>query len=347
MAIKPKKNTNRMNFAAIRQKAASVNQRAQDSINQPEKPNALLDLDVNLIDVEKQVRHTFDEETIQELAESIRENGQISPITVRKEGSRYVIVTGERRYRAIKELGQTTIKAIIDERADNALNRKVAQLVENLQREDMNALEIGLGYNQLIEEHQLTINDVAKKTGKSRRYIYRMTSALTLPEPVQKLIVKGLLSDTQAIETLAKLYLAKPERSEALTDKLLAAAERGSITRALVDGIKKSFEPKKKVTRAEPLKDVPLTIANASKLKDNASYRKYSFPDNQIRLKCQFRKEGLNDGKVGQSDAQVLPNIVPANRSHVVVEYKGQLIEVPWEDVFIYETEILSKADKK
>lgn len=131
-----------------------------------------------------QPRTSFDEESLEELASSIRELGIIQPLTLRKMGSdRYQIISGERRYRAAKIAGLTTVPAYIRTANDSELTEMA--LIENIQREDLNAVEIALTFKKLIEQYKLTQEQLSSRIGKKRATIANFLRLLRLPAEVQ------------------------------------------------------------------------------------------------------------------------------------------------------------------
>ncbi len=131
-----------------------------------------------------QPRREFSEGALQELADSIKELGIIQPITLRKMGKdKYQIIAGERRFRASQLAGKTTIPAYIL-KADDEDTMEMA-LIENIQREDLNALEIALAYQQLIEQHNLSQEQLSKRVGKGRATIANFLRLLRLPAAIQ------------------------------------------------------------------------------------------------------------------------------------------------------------------
>ena len=131
-----------------------------------------------------QPRRDFNEEALQELADSIKELGVIQPITLRKmEDDTYQIIAGERRFRASQIAGKATIPAYIL-KADDEDTMEMA-LIENIQREDLNALEIALAYQQLIEQHNLSQEQLSKRIGKGRATIANFLRLLKLPAAIQ------------------------------------------------------------------------------------------------------------------------------------------------------------------
>jgi len=141
----------------------------------------------------KQPRKRFEEEALQDLADSIRTHGIIQPLTVRRLSSGYYqIIAGERRWRAAKLAGLTEVPAVIIEADD----RKVMELglIENLQREDLNPIEEANGYKVLMEEYGLTQEEVSQRVGKSRPAVANALRLLALPDPVCQLLEEGKLS---------------------------------------------------------------------------------------------------------------------------------------------------------
>lgn len=139
-----------------------------------------------------QPRKTFDEVAIEELAASILEHGIIQPIIVRKNGKKYEIVAGERRYRAAKMAGLTEVPVIVKD-FDEQQMMEVA-ILENLQREDLTPIEEAEAYNSLIVKLNFTQDDLAKRLGKSRPHIANLIRLLQLPEEVRELVNDGKLT---------------------------------------------------------------------------------------------------------------------------------------------------------
>lgn len=131
-----------------------------------------------------QPRHTFDEEALQELAQSIAEHGVISPITLRKDANnRYMIIAGERRYRAAKLAGLHAIPAYIRTAKDEQVMEWA--LIENIQREDLDAIEIALAYQRLMDEYNLTQERMSERVGKKRATVANYLRLLKLPAEIQ------------------------------------------------------------------------------------------------------------------------------------------------------------------
>lgn len=162
-----------------------------------EPPEGVLNADIYLIDTNaEQPRKNFDEERLRELAASIERHGMVQPIIARKVGDRYSIVAGERRYRAARLAGLTRVPVIIKE-FDDVQVHEVA-LVENLQRENLNPIEEAAAIRFLMQQHDLTQEEVSQRLGKSRPVIANALRLLNLPGDVQKLVRDGALSSGHA-----------------------------------------------------------------------------------------------------------------------------------------------------
>ena len=163
-----------------------------------------------------QPRKSFKEESLRELADSIKEHGVFQPIIVKKSIKGYEIVAGERRYRASRLAGKETIPAIIRDFTDEQM-MEIAVL-ENLQREDLNAIEEAFAYDNLMKKLNITQEELAKKIGKSRSYITNMLGLLTLPDKVKELVKEGKISTSHA-RTLSKLE--DKEKIEELANRIV------------------------------------------------------------------------------------------------------------------------------
>ncbi len=154
-----------------------------------------------------QPRKNFDEAMMNDLVNSIRQNGILQPIIVSKlkepkDGVEYQIIAGERRYRASKIAQLKEIPAIVRELKGGGEGLELA-ILENIQREDLNAIELALAYQQLINEFRMTQNEIADKIGKSRQVVGNTMRLLTLPEPIQEDIRTGAISENHARAILA------------------------------------------------------------------------------------------------------------------------------------------------
>ncbi len=143
-----------------------------------------------------QPRKNFDKEALEALSDSIRQHGVISPITVQKKGDRYIIIAGERRWRAARMAGLTEIPAYVGDYSE----REIAELslIENIQREDLNPIEEAQAYKRLMTEFNLKQEEVAERVSKSRSAITNTMRLLKLSEEVQKYLIDGTLSEGHA-----------------------------------------------------------------------------------------------------------------------------------------------------
>ena len=143
-----------------------------------------------------QPRKVFDKEALDALSDSIKQHGVISPITVQKKGDRYIIIAGERRWRAARMAGLTEIPAYVGDYSE----REIAELslIENIQREDLNPIEEAQAYKRLMTEFDLKQDEVAKRVSKSRSAITNTMRLLKLCEEVQKYLIDGTLSEGHA-----------------------------------------------------------------------------------------------------------------------------------------------------
>jgi ParB family chromosome partitioning protein len=139
-----------------------------------------------------QPRKHFDDEAIRELAESIREHGVIQPIIVREALRGYEIIAGERRFRASQLLGKATIPAVVRTYTDQQV-MEIA-LIENVQREDLNAIEVAIAYQSIMTQFALTQEELSLKVGKSRSHIANFLRLLTLPDEIKEYVSRGTLS---------------------------------------------------------------------------------------------------------------------------------------------------------
>ncbi|HXG32867.1 MAG TPA: ParB/RepB/Spo0J family partition protein [Bryobacteraceae bacterium] len=139
-----------------------------------------------------QPRSSFDAEKLQELANSIRTSGVIQPLLVRRRGSRFELVAGERRWRAAKMAGLRTVPVLVEDVSDDRLIE--VALIENIQREDLNPIEVATALQRLIHEHRLSHDEVARRTGKDRSTVTNLVRLLKLPQDIQQLVAERRLT---------------------------------------------------------------------------------------------------------------------------------------------------------
>ena len=186
-----------------------------------------------------QPRRTFDPAELAELEASLKTTGLLQPISVRRKGDAFELIAGERRLRAATNLGWTEISAVVRDFDDQTM--LVLALVENLQRANLNAIEEARGYKRLLEEFQLTQQQVADAVGKDRTTVTNLLRVLSLPESIQGMVEQGALSTGHARALLAlppvhsALELARRAASEGLSVR-----EVEQIVRELSTGSKQS-----------------------------------------------------------------------------------------------------------
>ena len=203
-----------------------------------------------------QPRTHFDEKALQELAESIKVLGIIQPITVRKDGAKFEIISGERRYRASKMAGLKEIPAYV--RLVNDQELLEMALVENIQREDLDAIEVALTYQRLLEEIGLTQEALSQRVGKERSTITNSIRLLKLNPDVQQAIRNG---DISAGHGRAILSLENPEDQQALFKQIVN--NRLSVRQA--EEAAKHFKSPKEISISKEPKTLPNNLRRAEK----------------------------------------------------------------------------------
>ena len=175
----------------------STDNEIRTSAEEAEK-RGVLEIDISLIDVNPdQPRKVFNEEEIQGLAESIKENGLINPITLREKDGQYQIISGERRFRAFKFLNRDKVPALVLQNIDDSKMLELT-LVENIQRADLNAIEIARSYKKLIYDLNIKQEELANRVGKSRSTISNSMRILDLSENIQNLILESKITEGHA-----------------------------------------------------------------------------------------------------------------------------------------------------
>ncbi|MGZ3788592.1 MAG: ParB/RepB/Spo0J family partition protein [Bacteriovorax sp.] len=214
--------------------------------------NTPLLVDVSAIKTNpNQPRKIFKEKDLDELAESIKENGIIQPLIVAEfENGQYELVAGERRLRAAKKAGLEQVPVVVKRATDR--EKMIMSIIENVQRADLNCVEEALAYYQLMNEYKLTQEDVAKKLGKERSTVANFLRILNLPRPVIDLLQKEMLSFGHA-----KILAAVKEREDAIRLANEAVANNWSV-RDLENGIKAKKPLKEKAANKNPFFDEKL-----------------------------------------------------------------------------------------
>lgn len=233
----------------------------------------------------QQPRSRFDEEYLEELSASIREVGVLQPVIVTSGDEGYVLVAGERRWRAAQRAGLKTIPAVVRETAaDHTL---VEALVENLQRQDLTPLEEAHAYRQLLEKYGMTQEQVAQRVGKSRPAVSNTLRLLQLPGPVQRMVDSGALSAGHARALLGlddkkyALYLAERAVDEGWSVRQIEEAVRNR--REMEDG--ESEDPPPRVRQLRPVELIELE----KRLSDHLDARvKISYRNQRGKVEIRF-----------------------------------------------------------
>ena len=229
-------------------------------------------IDINLIDPNpRQPRTVFDPDALQELVASIKEIGILQPPVVRKSGARYELIMGERRLRAAKIAGLKQIPVIIRQTPNNELLREA--LIENIHRSQLNALEEGAAYSQLLNDFNCTHEELASKLGRSRTVITNTMRLLNLPTSVQQKVAAGTisagharallgLSDANAIEKLANRIVAEG-LSVRTIEEIIAISKPGGKSKSSSTTKKQSPELKELADQIGDVLDTRVRIENA------------------------------------------------------------------------------------
>lgn len=223
----------------------------ESNIMENAKSNEIQDIPVNEIRPNPyQPRKTFNEDALRELSESIKNHGVFQPIIVKKGIRGYDLIAGERRLRASKMAGLDKIPAIVKDFSDDEM-REIA-LLENIQRENLTAIELAWAYKGIIDNLDIRQEDLALKIGKSRSHITNTLGLLNLPEEVQKMILNGELSMGHA------RVLSKMEDESKITDLAKKIINEGLSVHE-IENISKNEEIKKRIPITRRNKDTDYT----------------------------------------------------------------------------------------
>ncbi|BCI61591.1 ParB/RepB/Spo0J family partition protein [Solibaculum mannosilyticum] len=244
-----------------------------------------------------QPRRTFDEEALAELADSISQHGVIQPLLVRPmAGGGYQLVAGERRWRASRMAGLTEVPVVIREMSDAEM-MEIA-MVENLQREDLNAIEEAEGYRMLMERCNLTQEEAAKRVGKSRPAVANAVRLLNLPDNVQQYVKDGKLSAGHARTLLGF------EDTADLQDAAQLVVEKGLSVRELERLAKKS----RQTSSAKPAGDGSMT--GRASLYDEVELSLTEHLGRRVKVHAGAVKGSLEIEFYSQDDLQELANAI-------------------------------------
>ena len=260
--------------------------------------NRILNIDIDMIKTDStQPRNIFYDESLDELAQSIRSVGIISPLIVSKDGNFYKLIAGERRYRAARIVGLKEVPAIVNNADDT--KRFEISLIENIQREDLNPVDEALAYKRFKDEFDLTDEVIAEKTGKSRAYITNSLRLLKLDTRVLEFLKKNLLTAGHARALISvENEDERLEIAEKVIDEKLSVRQTEELVRIYSEENEKEVKQKSVDTEvysnlSNKLKDI---LGTKVKIKNNNKSNKgkieieYYSPDELDRIMCLFNK---------------------------------------------------------
>ena len=231
-------------LSELRKPVGYINKEVVSTEGKPQDTSDVLRIPMDLIEPNPyQPRMSFDNEALQELALSIRTLGLIQPITVRRKGDKYQIISGERRYRACLLSGMDMIPAYIRDASEQGMLEMA--IVENIQRENLDPIEVAMSYQRLMEECRLTQEQMADRVGKKRASVANQLRLLKLPAKVQHDLKVGLVSVGHAKVLLG---VEDPAAQEMLCDLIV---KNGLSVRQLEERVK-ALEKGEKVNREDP-----------------------------------------------------------------------------------------------
>lgn len=206
--------------------------------------DGVMEVEIGLVDRnDEQPRKNFDEKALKELAQSIKQHGIIQPLIVKEDNGRYIIIAGERRFRAARMAGLKKVPVIVKDYSEQQVSE--VSIIENLQREDLNPIESAKAIEQLIQKYSLTQEAVADRIGKSRSAVTNTLRLLTLPKEVIEYVEAGRLSAGHA-----KTLLALEDNKKIIEVARLVVAKKLSV-RDLEALIKKLTKPQKSTKVSE------------------------------------------------------------------------------------------------
>ncbi len=232
---------------------ALIPDEVESKSKEKEKKNSSTLIPLNkIVNNADQPRKFFDSDNIAELAESIKNHGIIQPLILKKDGTKYTIIAGERRWRASKILGIKEVPAIVMDLSEKEILE--VSLIENIQRQDLNPIEEALAYRKLIEDFKLTQQELSKRIGKSRVAISNTMRLINLDERVQQYLIESVISEGHgrallSIENKDLQY----EIAQRIIDENLSVRE---IERLIKDLFKKKNEIKKEIEQNPYINDI-------------------------------------------------------------------------------------------
>lgn len=262
-----------------------VEQSYKNSMGTSESPNSVVELDIEqIIPNPYQPRKNFDIASIQELADSIKEYGLLQPILVYEDGNHYVLIAGERRLRASRLNGNKTLKAIIAD-VDLSKLREVA-LIENIQREDLNPIDLACAYDELIVAHGLTHEELAERLQKSRVQITNTLRLLNLSKNIQNLIIEGKITQGHA-----KILVALEKREQEKIAHTIVGQKLS--VRETEDLVRKIKNPPENKNHQSCLTQVFLDKKSEMEIKNKLQQHKinFSFKNNGATLSISLKNQ--------------------------------------------------------
>ena len=280
---------------------------ASDAQSKTETVAAINEIEIRLIEVNPfQPRKTFDEDALNELATSIRELGIIQPITVRQlESGKYQLITGERRFRASQLAGLTKMPAYVRTADDQAMLELA--LVENIQREDLDAIEISISYQRLLDECNLTQENLSDRVGKKRSTVANYLRLLRLPAEIQLGIRQRKISMGHA---RALINIESPEEQVKIYMTIL---EDGLSVRQVEELVRALNTPKEEI--------LPVTDGKPVRKSDDASSEFKDFRDhlrNYFNPKVELKRNSNGAGKI----------VIPFNSDNELIQIMSMVEKI-------------------
>ena len=241
---------------------SSYESQYNEVVQQESQADVVQELDIESIDPNPyQPRKYFDEEKLKELSDSIKHHGLLQPIVVIEHDNRYILIAGERRLRASKLANLEKIKAIIASVELDELRMRELALIENIQRENLNAIELAKSYQELLEVHNITHEQLSSIVHKSRSQITNTLRLLNLIPEIQDAIVQERLSQGHA----KVLVTLEPKEQKLAADTIIGQKLSVREAEKLVQKLKEKKEPAKKVVEATSFK---ISKESAAKIKE-------------------------------------------------------------------------------
>lgn len=231
--------------------------------------NGIIEIEINKVFANpNQPRKVFDETALEELANSIAKHGVIQPIIVNKSGDRFMIIAGERRFRASKLAGLSTIPAVVKKYTERQI--KEISLIENLQREDLNPIEAATAMRSLMDDYGLTQEELADRIGKSRPAIANTLRLLSLAPEVIKLVAKGSLSAGHARTIVSVPHLDQVKMAETVVKDGLSVRDTEKMVKDYFITPEEKAKKKAKMELSAELKELIVDMQRVFGTKVNA-----------------------------------------------------------------------------